>query len=65
VVYSRDHQKVHVSVAYKVKLPQKKPQISHTMMGQYWLGKLSPNKLSAQPEMLSKGCYGILNKYIH
>jgi len=43
----------------------KKHPFSHMMMGQYWLGKISPNKVSAQPKMLSNACYKILNKNIH
>jgi len=46
-----------VGMAHEVKSPENQPQFSQTRMGQYWLG---PNKLSNQPEMLSKSCHGIL-----
>jgi len=42
VVHSRDDQEV--GVAHKVKSPKNQPQFSQMMMGQYWLGKTSPNR---------------------
>jgi len=57
VVHSRDDE--GVGMAHKIKPPKNQPQFSQTMMGQYWLDKLNPNKLSDQPEILSKSCYGI------
>jgi len=41
---SRDNQEV--GMACEVKSPENQPQFSQIMMGQYRLGKLSPNKLS-------------------
>ena len=41
-------------------ITENQPEFSQTMLGQYWLYKLSPNKLSDQPEIISKSCYGIL-----
>jgi len=55
---SRDNQEV--GLAHKVKSPENQPQFSQMTMGQYWLGKLSPNKLLDQPKKLSKNCHGIL-----
>ena len=43
----RDNQDIRV--AREVASPKNQPQLSQTMMGQYWL----PNKLLDQPEMLS------------
>jgi len=58
VVHSGDDEEV--SEAHEVKSPENQPQFSQTMMGQYWLGKISPNKLSGGSEMLSRSCHGIL-----
>jgi len=44
VVHSKYDEKV--GMAHKVKSPKNQPQFSQAMMGQYWLGKQSPNKLS-------------------
>jgi len=57
VVHSRDDQEV--GVAHKVKSPKNQLQFSQMMLGQYWLGKTSPNKFSDWPKMLSKSCNGI------
>jgi len=41
-------------VTHKVKSPESQPQFSQMTMGSIGLVKLSPNKLSGRPEMLSK-----------
>ena len=51
VVHSRTTK--GVDMAHEIK-PQ--PQFFQMMMGQHWL---VPNKLSDQPKILSKRCYGI------
>ena len=56
VVHSRDNQEV--GMVHEVKSPKNQPQFSQMTMGQYWLG-VSLNKLSDQPEMLSKSFYRI------
>jgi len=38
--HSRDDQEE--GVAHKVISPENQPQLSQTMMGQYWLGKAKP-----------------------
>jgi len=48
----RDDQEV--GVVHKVKSPKNQPQFLQMAIGLYWLGKLSPNKLSDQ------SCHGIL-----
>jgi len=42
VVHSRDNQEV--GIAHDVKLPEKQPQFSQTMMGQSWSGKTKPKQ---------------------
>jgi len=49
VVHSRDDKEV--GMAHKIKPPKNQPQISQTKIRQI---KLSPNKLSDQPKILSK-----------
>jgi len=56
VVHYRGNQ--GVGVAHKIKPPKNQPQFFQMTMGQYWLDKTKPNKLSNQPEILSKNCYG-------
>jgi len=51
-------------VAHEVKSPENQPQFSQTTMGSIGKVKISPKKLSDQPEMLSKSCHGILIKYL-
>jgi len=61
VAHSRDNEEV--GVAHEVKSPKNQPQFSQTTMGQYWLGKTKPKKLSGGPKMLSKSCHGILKNF--
>jgi len=44
VVHSRDDEEV--GVTHEVKSPKNQLQFSEMTMGQYWLGKTEPNKLS-------------------
>jgi len=44
VVHSRDDEEI--GMAHEVKSPKNQPQFSRMMMGQYWLGKTKPKKLS-------------------
>ena len=57
MVHSRDDEEV--GVAHEVKSPENQPQFSQTMIGQV---KLSPTKLSDQPEMLLKVAMEFLKK---
>ena len=60
VLYSRDHK--GVGMAHKITSPKNQPKFSLTTMRQYWLCKLSLNKLSDQPKILSTSCYRILKR---
>jgi len=57
VVHSRDDKEV--GIAHEVKSPKNQPLFSQTTMGQV---KLSPKKLSDQPEMLLKVAAEFLKK---
>ena len=35
-------------------------KVSQMTIRQYWLGKAKPNRLSDQPKMSSKSCFGII-----
>jgi len=61
VVHSRINEEV--GMAHKVKSPENQLQFSQTTMGHYWLGKLSPSKLSGESEMLSKSYHRIFKKF--
>jgi len=43
VIHSRDDQEV--GVVHEVISPENQPQLSQTMMGQYWLGKTKPKQV--------------------
>ena len=49
-IRSRDHK--GVDVAHEKTSPKNQPHFSLTVMRQYWLGKLSLNKPSGEPETL-------------
>jgi len=52
-------------MAHDIKSPGNKPYFFQMKIRQYWLVKLSPNKLSDRPEMPSKIHYGILKIFMY